>query len=266
MKRPFQSGLENIGHAMRESVDRLPRVPQTSSPAPREPQYAECFRAPRVTLGPMLSDVWRRDPMRLVFVLARYKFVARMLAGTRFVAEIGCGDGFASEIVRVNAFQLDLYDFDPLFVSVAKEFHPRAYQHDIVAAPLPRPYDAIFMLDVFEHIRPCDERVAVKNIIRSLRYAGDGTFIVGMPSIESQAYASAQSRAGHVNCKPGGELRDLMRRYFRNVLLFGMNDEVVHTGFPPMCNYLFAVCSGPLPHAEFLPVSDEDVTGGNGHG
>jgi SAM-dependent methyltransferase len=232
---------------------------------PREPQYAECFKAPRVTLGPMLSDVWRRDPSRVVFVLSRYKFVARMLAGARYVAEIGCGDGTASALVRERVTSLDLFDFDPLFVAVANEQHPGAREHDIVAAPLPpKSYDAIFMLDVFEHIRPADERRALKHVVRSL--ADFGTFIVGMPSIESQAYASAQSKLGHVNCKSGDELAALMRRYFGQVLLFGMNDEVVHTGFPPMCHYLFAVCHAPRPHAAFLPVVDEDVTGGNGHG
>jgi SAM-dependent methyltransferase len=230
----------------------------------REPQYAACFQGPPVKLGPMLSDVWRRDSMRLVFVLSRYKFVARMLAGAPSVAEIGCGDGFASAIVRDRVDYLHLYDFDPAFVAAAKEHHDTVVAHDIIAAPLPRRYHAVFMLDVFEHIQPVDEGFALKHVVKSL--TDDGTFIVGMPSIESQEYASAQSKAGHVNCKSGGELAGLMRRYFGQVLLFGMNDEVVHTGFPPMCHYLFVACHAPRPGAEFIPVIDEDVTGGNGHG
>jgi hypothetical protein len=33
-----------------------------------------------------------------------------------------------------------------------------------------------------------------------------------------------------------------MAEYFHHVFIFPMNDEVVHTGFYRMANYLFAVC------------------------
>ena len=46
-----------------------------------------------VTLGPMASFTWNNDPKRLLFVLSRYKFAARMLEGCDDVIEIGCGDG-----------------------------------------------------------------------------------------------------------------------------------------------------------------------------
>jgi hypothetical protein len=36
-----------------------------------------------------------------------------------------------------------------------------------------------------------------------------------------------------------------MLGYFRNVFLFGMNDEVLHTGYYDMCHYLWALCSSP---------------------
>ena len=68
--------------------------------------------------------------------------------------------------------------------------------------------------------------------------------IIGTPSLESQAYASPPSKAGHINCKSGDELKALLSSYFHNVFLFSMNDEVVHTGF----------CSdGPLPLRRLLP-------------
>jgi hypothetical protein len=66
-----------------------------------------------------------------------------------------------------------------------------------------------------------------------------------MPSLESQAHASPQSKAGHVNCKSGPELRKAMEKYFHSVFVFSMNDEVVHTGFYPMAHYLLALCTHP---------------------
>lgn len=201
----------------------------------REPQYRACFDEPRVTLGHMSSHTYLRDPKRLGMILSRYKFVAQMLHDQPRVAEIGCADAFGSAIVRHAVARLDLFDFDPVWgVPV----------HNIVDGKLPgRAYDAVFMLDVLEHIAPADEPQAMNNICDSL--VRTGVFIAGCPSLESQAYASEQSKAGHVNCRTGDDLRRTMRRFFENVFLLGMNDEVLHTGFAPMCHYLFVLCTGP---------------------
>lgn len=213
--------------------------------ATREPQYSACFDEPPVTLGPMAGSTWRWDPKRLGFMLARYKFVAKMLDGHSRVAEIGCADGFGSVVVSETVGGLDLYDFDPAFVAEAAKLHlGRVAQHDVTDARLPRAYDAIYMLDVIEHLRPEQEPHALQNICHSLKR--NGTFIVGAPSLESQVHARPISRAGHVNCKSGEQFRADLRKHFANVFLFGMNDEVVHTGFPPMCHYLLALCTGPL--------------------
>jgi len=42
-----------------------------------------------------------------------------------------------------------------------------------------------------------------------------------------------------------------MNRYFHQSFLFGVNDEVVHTGFYPMCHYLMAL--GCSPRDNLLP-------------
>lgn len=48
----------------------------------------------------------------------------------------------------------------------------------------------------------------------------------------------------HINLYSHERLKGLMCGYFHNVFMFGMNDEVVHTGFPSMAHYLFAVGAG----------------------
>lgn len=203
----------------------------------REPQYSACFEEEPVILGPMTGASWRWNPRRLGMYLARYKFVAKMLSGLDRVAEIGCADAFAAPIIQQEVKRPDFYDFDPVFVD------RNIRQHDIVAGPLPCfKYEAIYMLDVLEHIKPADEPKAMANICKSLK--STGIFIAGVPSLESQAYASPISKAGHVNCRSGDKLRQDMRRYFDNVFLFGMNDEVLHTGFAPFCQYLFVLCTG----------------------
>ena len=64
-----------------------------------------------------------------------------------------------------------------------------------------------------------------------------------MPSLESQKYASPQSKEGHINCKNGEDLKLLLEEYFNNVFLFSMNDEVLHTGYSKMAHYIIVLCT-----------------------
>lgn len=215
----------------------------------KEPQYDQCVEIRDSQgfsrLGLMSNQVWVEDPKRLVFVLSRYKFVAKMLAGRGRVLEVGCSDGFASKVVRQEVKELVATDFDPLFIEDARANNSAERgidfrTHDILSAPLQEQFDAAYALDVFEHIDPAQEERFVVNIADSL--SPTGTLILGIPSLESQAYASPQSREGHVNCKSGSDFRKVLERHFHNVFLFSMNDEVVHTGFSPMAHYLLAIC------------------------
>lgn len=220
--------------------------------ATREPQYGQCFEAAPLTFGPTLSWTHERNPFHLGFTLSRYKNVARMLTGKGSVAEIGCGDGDGAKLVRHMVKEVDLFDFDPLFAQ-----RIGGITWDILDGPLwmRRPghlYDAIYALDVLEHIRPEDEPRAMANIVSSLK-ADSGVFIAGCPSLESQAYAAPISKAGHVNCKTGEKFREDALRFFTNVFLFGMNDEVLTTGFPAMCHYLLVLCTGPRKQPAAVP-------------
>ena len=42
------------------------------------------------------------------------------------------------------------------------------------------------------------------------------------------------------------DLKALMQRFFRNVFMFSMNDEVIHTGHHKMAHYLMALCCGRI--------------------
>jgi Methyltransferase domain len=229
----------------------------------REPQYNRCLdikaQQGLTPLGLMTNQVWEDDPRRLTFLLSRYKFVSKMLSGRKFVGELGCGDAFGTRVVMQEVERVVAYDFDPVFVedirSRRSERWPvEAYVHDILQGRLPNLHDAIYSLDVIEHIRAADEDTYICNLRDSL--TDTGVLIIGSPSLESQDYASPPSKEGHVNCKSGGELKALLGHYFHTVFLFSMNDEVVHTGFAPMAHYLFAVCCQKKPPAEKQQISE----------
>ena len=52
-----------------------------------------------VKLGPWTSYSLLHDPKHMGFVLARYKFCAKMLEGMDLVLEVGCGDGFGTPVI-----------------------------------------------------------------------------------------------------------------------------------------------------------------------
>jgi 2-polyprenyl-3-methyl-5-hydroxy-6-metoxy-1,4-benzoquinol methylase len=219
----------------------------------KEPQYQfEMDLACRHGLarfGIMSNQTWRDDPRRLLFVLARYKFVAKMLSGKRRVLEVGCADAFGTRLVMQEVGSVTAIDFDPVFVDDARaRMKTDAWQcdchvHDILEGPVAEGFDAAYALDVFEHVRPAQESRFLSHLAASVRQ--HGVVVMGSPSLQSQVYASKGSREGHVNCKDGQELKRVMERHFENVFLFSMNDEIVHTGFHPLAHYLITLGVGP---------------------
>jgi len=197
------------------------------------------------TMGPMSSFTWNDDPKRLCFVLSRYKFVGKVLADCGNALEVGCGDGFGARIVNQFVTDLSLSDVDPNMLIAAKNNSSPAgsikfIQHDFNSGTIPNSiFDGIYLLDVLEHIRPESEIIFLENIKSCLRPGGK--IVIGMPSIESQQYASPASLAGHVNCKRQEDLHRLTRDIFGTALAFSMNDETIHTGFSRMANYLLSI-------------------------
>ena len=214
----------------------------------KEAQYSHCIdiaQRGRTPLGLMTNQAWHDDPKRLAFLFSRYKFVAKMFSGMNRVVEAGCADAFATRVVVQEVKSLVAIDFDPIFVQDVNQrmdsdwpFECRV--HDMLQGPPGIGFDGAYAVDVIEHIPEAHEDVFIGNMAASLH--DHGVCIVGSPSLHSQPYASELSKQGHVNCKTGPGLRELMERHFRNVFIFSMNDEVVHTGFQKMAQYYFALC------------------------
>jgi cyclopropane fatty-acyl-phospholipid synthase-like methyltransferase len=199
------------------------------------------------SMGLMASQAWYDDPKRLAFTLARYKFVAKMLSGFEHVLEVGCADAFGTRVVVQEVKKLTAVDFDAVFIEdtnarMSDRWKFECRVHDMLTGPVAGEFDGAYALDVLEHITPENEELFLRNMAAPL--TANGVMIIGMPSLESQPYASPLSKEGHVNCKTMPDLKSLMQRFFNNVFMFSMNDEVVHTGYHKMAHYLFALCCG----------------------
>ena len=188
------------------------------------------------SMGLMTSYRWQHDPKTVLFVLARYKFVAKMLDGYDRVLEVGCGDAFGSRLVAQTVGHLKCIDIDKQMIDSASEFDNIEYEctDNITEA------DAIYALDVIEHIPHVQSREWLEELSINTPIV-----IIGTPSLESQPYASKFSKENHINTMTEKQLRELMKRYFEHVFLFGMNDETLTTSFGPMCHYRFAIGTTP---------------------
>lgn len=214
-----------------------------------------------ITLGNHWSFNLRQDPKRFAFVLSRYKFAAKMAAPpgikpgispgpgimpSRSVIELGCSEGIGTPILAEGASRYHGVDMDgPAIADAQRNWatDTRTFERDDFLGKTYGRFDGAVSLDVCEHIQPTSEDRYFDTVAANLTDAGIA--VVGTPNATSDEYASPMSKAGHVNLFTGGRLTEAMRRVFRNVFLFGLNDEVVHTGFTPMCHYLMAVGMNP---------------------
>lgn len=201
---------------------------------PRDYDYEHSF-------GGMSRQAYEDDPKRLAFTLARYKHTAKLLDGFANVLEAGCGDGFGTRIVRQHVFDLTAVDTDPRSIEEAKlasseRWPVNFFEADVRdLAQLSKRYDAVYSLDVLEHVSPDDDFLGALKTLAPVA-------VIGTPSLESQQYASRLSRLGHVNCYTGKNLKIRLEQFWSQVFLFTMHDEVLGTSYTPMAQYLLALC------------------------
>lgn len=190
--------------------------------------------------GGMTAYNWEHDPKRLAFQYARYKFVAKMLEGKESVLEVGCADGMGARIVRQHVNELMAVDADEAAIQIARELSsarwPVRFQVLDILSHAIREFDAVYCLDLFEHIAQENEDLLLGNLRLCAPVA-----IIGTPSIQSQRFASEISLREHVNCVSKAGLRERMQRHWTHVFMFGMNDETLHVGHDGMTHYLFGI-------------------------
>ncbi len=204
----------------------------------------DAFEYPEIPLGPWTSFSLMNDPKHLLFVLARYKFCSKMLAGKDVVAEIGCGDGFGIPILAQSVKQLICVDWDERSLEgcARRLSHLKNVAYKKIDLNQETSFlnaDAVFSIDVIEHIEPSCEGRFMQNLCTLMKK--ESVLITGTPSIHAQQYASENSRRLHINLKSPKTLKELTLDYFKYEFSFGMNDEVLHTGYGAMSHFLWSI-------------------------
>ena len=210
-----------------------------------------------ITLGSIYTEFLLSDPKCFGFVLARYKFAAKMLARKKAIMEVGCGEGIGTMVLACETrARVTGIDFDQAQIDYATRnlwepfvrFRPADRERlsfrclDFVAGSdgLGQ-FDGLVSLDVIEHVPHGVEEDRFLGRCRDLLSEG-GVAIIGTPNDYASPYASQRSQLGHINLFKPDRYVDTLEQYFQNVFLMSMNDEIVHTGFNKMAHYLMAVC------------------------
>lgn len=192
-----------------------------------------------ITLGPFYSGQLKGN-WSLLRTMARYKFVANLVEGKN-VLDVGCGEGLGTYLLSKYALNVHGIDTDLQAIQYANQSwkaHLSFQQSDFLIHSHEN-YDVVVTIDVIEHISRKDEYKFMCKVCNSIN--DDGFCIIGTPNKNMKKYESPEAKAGHINMYDEKRLKILMEKYFNNVFIFGMNDEVVYTGFKPMCQYLFAI-------------------------
>lgn len=205
------------------------------------------FNTSELLLGPWTSYSLINDPKHMCFVLSRYKFCAKILESKKTIMEVGVGDGFGLPIIAQSAKKVYAVDWDNrLLKGNRRRFkHLKNVEYLHVDLNKYSPdvcVEGALLIDVIEHLDPNKEKRFLDNIISCIDK--EGVLVVGTPNITASKYGTPRSKVQHINLKSMQTLRKTMNEYFENVFMFGMNDEVIHTGYAPMCHYIWAVGAG----------------------
>ncbi|MDI6603463.1 MAG: class I SAM-dependent methyltransferase [Patescibacteria group bacterium] len=205
-------------------------------------KYSTFQKARLCSLGPHTSYQLCDTPRHILFSLSRYKFAAKMIGEKKKVLELGCGDGLGSIILSEFTDSFTGVDFDEELISWAKENLSCKNRNYILANFMGKKFgefDGVVSFDVVEHIYPANEDIFFKTLADNLLH--NGIAIIGTPNEDTKRFSQKKVSDAHVNLYNAERLKSSMERYFNNVFVFSMNDEMIHTGYWPMAHYYIAL-------------------------
>ena len=196
----------------------------------------------RITLGSYNSFIIKNTPRRLLFTLSYYKFAAKLLGEGKDVLSVGCNEGLGTILLAEFSKKVIGIDIDKEAIGIAnKNYKTEKLEfrcEDFLKTKIDE-FDGLVSFDLIEHIYPENEHMFFNAINNNLK--DKGVCIIGTPNETSNIYSTVMNQKAHVNLYSAERLKNSMSKYFEQVFLFSANDEMVHTGFYKMANYLIAV-------------------------
>jgi hypothetical protein len=82
----------------------------------------------------------------------------------------------------------------------------------------------------------------MRAIVRCLH--PDGVLLTETSNVTASQYASPKNEVAHISLNSTKMLEEMTRKYCKNVFMFGMNDEVLHTSYAQICHYIWSLDAG----------------------
>ena len=217
--------------------------PAASVPGDAPPESARALEK----MGATTSQLWHRDPRQLALILARYRFVAKLLSGRLDVGEYGCADAFGTRLVLQEVRRVTVYDSRSDLIEDVLRHHcgPWAFDahvHEIAQVRLPHRHDSIYSLGAIEQVSPEHEEAFARNLRDSLQ--GDQDVLIVGSTAPTRVEEAPQLGAPTQYRRSGSQIKALMSGYFHSIFMFSMAGETVLAGNLPSAQYVFALCCG----------------------
>jgi len=198
----------------------------------------------RIKFGRHLAYWINNSPRRILHSMSYYKFAAKMIGVDKSILDIGCGEGLGTWLLARECGHAEGIDLDDKAIKQAQinwnDDRIRFYHGNIFDESLcSKTYDAVVSFDIIEHIIPENASSFYSAIVNRLYDVGIA--IIGTPNVFAQNYATAITSADQVNLYSEEKLEKELRQYFKHVFIFSANEEVIHTEYYPMSNYLVAL-------------------------
>ena len=133
-------------------------------------KVAELFGNDRITLGPHYTSMLRDDPKKLLFMMSRYKFAAKIIGKNQRVLDVGCSEGIGTAILAHESKWTVGVDMDRKAIEIARENHGsdrlKFWWGGIKKGM--HIFEAIVSLDVIEHIYQKNETKFFQDIYESM--------------------------------------------------------------------------------------------------
>ena len=245
--------------------------------AQRTPVPSEALQMPvgLPTQSLQASRLWQDDEARLASHLAHYRFIAAVIGVRHDVAEYGCASPTGTRLILQQSRKMTLFDPRPLVVGDLQwrfqdDWRFEARLHDIISKPLSRQANSAYCVDFLQYISRDEEDIFVRNLRDSLSREFD-FLLIGSPSYgaggppgtqhalgaDAAHGMAAQSNRDNLACqtrtargqaaiyrRTGAELKALTERFFHNVFMFSMVDDIAQPGIQPNAEHIFALSCG----------------------
>lgn len=199
------------------------------------------FRDERGNVKSMIN-LYQTNPLDIFFLLARYKFAAKLLNLNDNILDAGCGMGIGSVMLSKFVKSIKGIDNDNNLIKYCSNTYKNINNLSFEVNDLKKlsgQYDGIVCMDVIEHFTKNNGKIVINNLFNALN--DNGIIIIGTPNINSQKYSSEIRKLSHLYEYSYDILNKTILYNSKRFIIFSMTDEIVSTGFSPMAWYFIAV-------------------------